>query len=75
MALQIFEGFQSRFVCDEEFGLIVALISKEAQAPIESCARERAARPLLAQLGKHDQAFLFEHRNDPGFNPANPPGR
>lgn len=84
MALKIYTGARgSRFVCDDTkgFGDAVALVSVRADAPITSCAREVAAEPLLAQIGKMSQAQLFAcsqkctagcHGN---CNPANPPGK
>lgn len=90
MALRIFTGAQgSRFVCDDGggFGDAVAAISKRANAPINSCAREAAARPFLRQLGKRDQQDLFDCAQtkkrtgqcppecDQPCNAANPPGQ
>lgn len=90
MALRIFEGYGgSRFVCDDDggFGDAVATISRRAHAPINSCAREPAAKSLLQKIGKMDQGTLYQcyldrlrtgtcpagcHGN---CNPANPPGR
>src|ERR1044071_4341034 len=73
MALKIFEGYESQFVCDDDFGPMVAFISREARAPIESCARERAARSLLRRLGKMDQWYIYEHQQELGMR-ANRPG-
>jgi GH24 family phage-related lysozyme (muramidase) len=81
--LSIFEGARgSKFVCDAErgFGDAVATISRRADAPINSCAREQAAEPLLDRIGKMSQRQLWEcSRNcEPSCrgncNPANPPG-
>jgi len=78
MGYAIFTGANgSKFVGETGFGEIVARISKRSGAVITSHARERAARPWLNQIGKHDQEYLYDgwvHRR-PGFNPANPPGR
>ena len=55
MGLRIYTGARgSQFVCDDDggFGDTVAAISKRADAPITSCAREKAAEPFLRQLGK-----------------------
>jgi peptidoglycan hydrolase-like protein with peptidoglycan-binding domain len=63
VGLQIFEGASGRkFVCDADggFGATVAAISKRANAPIMSCAREPAAESLLRQLGLHSQKQLFD---------------
>jgi peptidoglycan hydrolase-like protein with peptidoglycan-binding domain len=90
VALRIYEGAGgSRFVCDSRaaFGDAVARISVRAEAPIESCARERRAEPLLRRIGKMSQRQLYECAQakirtgvcPPGChgncNPANPPGR
>jgi hypothetical protein len=90
MTLRIYEGARgSKFVCDDDggFGDTVAAISKRADAPVTSCAREKAAEPLLHQLGKMSQSQLFDcaqakiktgvcpdscHGN---CNPANAPGQ
>jgi hypothetical protein len=90
MALRIYTGARgSQFVCDDDggFGDTVAAISRRADAPISSCAREAAAEPLLRQLGKMSQKQLFDcaqakiktgvcpdscHGN---CNPANAPGQ
>jgi peptidoglycan hydrolase-like protein with peptidoglycan-binding domain len=90
LGLRIYTGARgSQFVCDDDggFGDTVAAISKRADAPITSCAREKAAEPFLRQLGKMSQQELFDcaqakiktgrcpdscHGN---CNPANPPGR
>jgi lysozyme len=84
LGLSIYEGAGgSKFVCDNTngFGDAVAMISRRAQAPVQSCARERAAEPLLRRIGKMSQRELFAcsqncvaacHGN---CNPANPPGR
>lgn len=84
MALKIYTGAGgSKFVCDDTrgFGDEVARMSINAAAPINSVAREEAARPLLKQIGKKDQATLFRCSQnctaDCGgdCNPANPPGK
>jgi hypothetical protein len=90
MALKIYTGARgSKFICDDDggFGDAVAAISRRADAPIASCAREKAAEPLLRQLGKMSQQQLFDcsdafkktnvcpdscHGN---CNPANAPGQ
>lgn len=84
MALSIFVGARgSQFVCDDTagFGDALAAISRRADAPINSCAREKAAEPLLATIGHMSQPQLYAcslnckascHGN---CNPANPPGR
>jgi GH24 family phage-related lysozyme (muramidase) len=72
----------SRFVCDETagFGDAVAEVSRRADAPVNSCARETAAEPLLHQIGKMSQAELFACSQhcvascNGNCNPANPPG-
>jgi lysozyme len=89
MSLAIYTGARgSRFVCDSDkgFGDAVAQISINADAPINSCAREAAAEPLLAKIGKMSQSQLFkcsQERIRTGHcppnchgncNPANPPG-
>lgn len=90
MALQIYTGARgSKFVCDTTngFGDAVALISNEADAPIVSCAREKAAEPYLKQLGKMSQQQLYDcaqaklrthvcpDKCSGNCNPANPPGK
>lgn len=76
MAYRIFTGAQgSRFVGETGFGEIVARISVRSGVAINSHAREEACRPWLAQIGKHDQAYLFQHQGTQGIGPANPPGR
>ena len=90
MGLRIYTGARgSQFVCDDDggFGDTVATISKRADAPITSCAREKAAEPFLRQLGKMSQQELFDcaqamartkHCPDSchgNCNPANPPGK
>ncbi len=90
MSLRIYTGARgSRFVCDEDggFGDTVAAISKRADAPITSCAREQAAERFLRELGKMSQKELYDcframkrtgrcpdscHGN---CNPANSPGQ
>jgi hypothetical protein len=90
MGLRIYTGAgDRRFVCDSDggFGDLVAAISVRADAPITSCARERAAEPFLRELGLHSQVQLWDcaqarirtGRCPPACggncNPANPPGR
>lgn len=63
MALKIFTGASgSRFICDDNggFGDAVAAISRRANAPINSCAREKAAEPFLRELGKMSQKQLWD---------------
>jgi GH24 family phage-related lysozyme (muramidase) len=90
MTLQIYTGARgSKFVCDTNggFGDAVAMISREADAPIISCAREKAAEPYLLKIGKMSQVQLYNcaqakaltkscpsscHGN---CNPANAPGQ
>lgn len=89
MALKVYTGHGGiPFVCDDTrgFGDALAQISVRAQAPINSCAREQAAEPLLEQIGKMSQRELFNCAQArlrtgacPGScngncNPANPPG-
>ena len=89
MALQIYTGAAGRrFVCDSDggFGDLVAKLSIRANAPITSCAREKAAEPFLKQLGLHSQVQLWDcaqaklrtHLCPPecggNCNPANKPG-
>lgn len=71
MAFKIFAGN----VAPEEIIPLLATIQDETGLQYQSIFRGKEARGLLAKLGKHDQEFLFEHQNEPGFNPANPPGR
>jgi hypothetical protein len=48
----------------------------ESGAHLESCYRGADAEALLRKLGKHSQAWLYEHQGRPEQpNPANPPGR
>jgi len=90
MALRLFTGARgSKFVCDEDggFGDLVATISRRADAPITSCAREAAAEPFLRRLGKMSQQQLYDcfreskrigrcpDRCHGNCNPANPPGK
>lgn len=84
MSLKIFEGAGgSKFVCDDTkgFGDAVAGISRRANAPIMSCAREEKAEPLLKQIGKMSQRQLFNCSLNcvpscrGNCNPANPPGK
>jgi hypothetical protein len=92
VALRIFTGARgSKFVCDDNggFGDTVAAISQRADAPIMSCARERAAEPFLRELGKMSQQQLYDcfkawkasqpHRCPEhchgNCNPANSPGQ
>jgi hypothetical protein len=90
MALKIFTGARgSRFICDDNggFGDAVAAISRRASAPINSCAREKAAEPFLRELGKMSQKQLwdcFQARKKTKHCPdhchgncraANPPGK
>src|SRR5213592_4041601 len=89
LGLRIFTGAAgSKFVCDDGgFGEAVVAISMRANAPITSCAREKAAEPFLLELGKMSQKQLFDcatafnktkvcpehcHGN---CNPANAPGQ
>jgi GH24 family phage-related lysozyme (muramidase) len=83
MGLRIYHGAGgSPFVCDDDggFGDLIAQVSIEAKAPVNSCAREAEAEPLLKQIGKMSQRQLFacsQHctANCRGnCNPANPPG-
>lgn len=89
MALRIYTGARGeRFVCDDTrgFGDQVAFISHAADAPVVSCAREQAAEPLLARIGKRSQRELYKCAQakintgacppacDGNCNPANPPG-
>jgi GH24 family phage-related lysozyme (muramidase) len=82
MGLKIYNGHQGKFVCDDDggFGDLVAQVSIESQAPINSCAREGAAEPLLKKIGKMSQPQLFrcsQHCTADcrgNCNPANPPG-
>ena len=62
MGLRIFTGAAgSKFVCDDGgFGETVVAISMRANAPITSCAREKAAEPFLLELGKMSQKQLFD---------------
>lgn len=84
MPLDIFTGARgSQFVCDRQrgFGDAVAKASIRADAPIASCARERAAEPFLKKLGKMSQRELWVCSNNctpdcnGNCNPANPPGQ
>jgi GH24 family phage-related lysozyme (muramidase) len=83
VTLRIYTGAGGiSFICDDDggFGDLVAQVSVEASAPINSCAREAAAERLLKRIGKMSQPQLFRcsqhctadcHGN---CNPANPPG-
>jgi hypothetical protein len=90
VALRIYTGARgSKFVCDDDggFGDAVAAMSIRADAPINSCAREKAAEPLLNQLGKMSQQQLFKCAQakkrtgvcppscNGNCNPANAPGQ
>lgn len=54
---------------------LLITIKAETGCTYQSIFRGTEARRLLAKCGKHDQAYLYAHQHDPGFNPANPPGR
>jgi GH24 family phage-related lysozyme (muramidase) len=84
VALKIFTGARgSKFVCDDTrgFGDAIAAISIRADAPVNSCAREERAEPLLKRIGKMSQKQLFEcslnckPSCNGNCNPANPPGK
>jgi hypothetical protein len=64
----------SRFVGDHKLGPVVARISRAADAPINSHARDQAAAAQLHQLGQHTQAevIVLHAQGVPGFGPANP---
>lgn len=49
-------------------------IKKRSGCTYQSIYRGTDAAALLASCGKHTQQYLYDHQNDPGFNPANPPG-
>lgn len=70
MAFVIFAGN----VAPEKLVPLLTVVQQDTGCTYTSIYRGKPARKLLAKLGKHDQTFLFEHQNDPGFNPANPPG-
>jgi hypothetical protein len=78
MAFAIYTGARgSRFVGDGKLGPIVARISKAADAPINSHARDSRAAAQLHQLGQHTQAevIVLHARGVPGYGPANPVNR
>jgi hypothetical protein len=75
MSFHIYEGARgSRFVGDHKLGPIVAKISKVADAPVNSHARDEAAKDLLHKLGQHTQQEVINlhARGVPGYGPANP---
>lgn len=53
---------------------VVEKCLKDSGATLNSAYRGEDAAGLLAQCGKHSQKYLYDHQNEPGFNPANPPG-
>jgi hypothetical protein len=53
---------------------VLWVIKRRSGCTFESLYRGQDAAKLLARFGKHTQAYLYEHQNEPGFNPANPPG-
>lgn len=73
MAFKIFSGN----VVPEKLVPLLSVIQQETGVRYQSVFRGKSARKLLAKVGKHDQAYLYDgwihHR--PGFLPANPPGR
>lgn len=46
----------------------------ESTALYQSIFRGVEVREMLAQFGKHDQQYLYEHQGSQGIGPANPPG-
>lgn len=53
---------------------ILLQLKRDTGFTLESALRSDAVEKLLARHHKHTQRYLYEHQNDPGFNPANPPG-
>lgn len=83
MSLRIYTGARgSQFVAPDHkgFGDMLADASVAADAPINSCNREKRAESLLRQIGKMSQAQLWDCSRhctadcNGNCNPANPPG-
>jgi peptidoglycan hydrolase-like protein with peptidoglycan-binding domain len=53
---------------------VLTEIKRVSGCTYQSIARMDAVEDLLAKCHKHTQRYLYEHQNEPGFNPANPPG-
>lgn len=53
---------------------VLTEIKRVSGCTYQSIARMEAVADLLAKCGKHTQQYLYDHQNQPGFNPANPPG-
>jgi peptidoglycan hydrolase-like protein with peptidoglycan-binding domain len=55
----------------------IRAIKARTGAVLNSCDRSAEAEPFLRKLGKKSQRQLYDGwvRRQPGFNPANPPGR